>query len=117
MLQTCLNVFSFNKEKVAVDVALLMRDSDNADHFDKAHYSFFSDVEQNNNSQNVWINTSRSKRIIVGDDTFFFMLIQRHSGGDRNSFNYPHTVYSNSNGFLSQSVIGYYVFALRYIIV
>ncbi|WP_321438849.1 hypothetical protein [uncultured Bacteroides sp.] len=117
LLVTCLNVFSLNKEELAVDVALFMCDSDNADHFDKVYYSFFSDAEQNSNSQNVWTNTSRLKRIIVGDDTFFFMLIQRHSGGDRNSFNYPYTVYSNSNGFLSQSVIGYYVFALRHIIV
>ena len=114
---TCLNVFSFNKEKLAVDVALFMCDSDNADHFDKAHYSFFTDAEPNSNSQNVWTNTSRSKRIIVGYNTLFFSVYQRHSGVDRNSFNYHYKIYSNSNGFLSQSVIGYYVFALRHIIV
>lgn len=114
---TCLTVFSFNKEKLAVDVALLMRDSDNADHFDKAHYSCFSVAEQNNNFQNVRTNASRLKRITVGDDNLFFMLIQRHSSRDRISFNYPYTICSNSKGFLSQSVTGYYVFALRHIIV
>jgi len=116
-LVTCLNVFSSIKEEPAVDVALLMRESENADHFDKAHYSFFSDAEQNNNSQNVWTNTSRSKRIIVGYNTLFLTVYQRHSGVDRAFFNYHYKIYSNSNGFLSQSVTGYYVFALRHIIV
>lgn len=119
MMVCCLDSAFLNKEEQADDIVMLMHDSENKECFDKAHYPFYSDAEQYEVSQNYQrINSFRHKRLDVsGNSLFFSPNIQRLYTMDGILSNYSNKVYSNSNGFISQSVSGYYVFALRHIII
>ncbi|WP_321519338.1 hypothetical protein [uncultured Bacteroides sp.] len=118
LMTFCLKTFSFNREK-QIDDFMLMHESQKTERFDKVHYFCYSDAELNENIQNHQrINSLRSKRLIVGENSLFFnRLSQKMNDSDRISASYSNKVYSNSSGYLSQSVSGYYVFALRRIIV
>jgi len=115
----CVDAFSFNKENHVGDVVMLMHDSGSRDCFDKARHTFYSDAEQNEIFQNCQrINSLRYKRVDIGKSSLLFgPNIQRLNSKDRIQASYSNKVYSDSNGYLSQSVSGYYVFALRHIII
>jgi len=118
LMTFCLNTFSLNKEK-QIDGVMLIHESGKTERFDRVHYFCYSDAELNENIQSHQrINSLRYKRLIVGENSLFFnRLSQKMNGSDRVSASYSDKVYSNSSGYLSQSVSGYYVFALRRIIV
>ncbi len=119
LLICSVDAFSFKKEIQVDYVVMLMHDSGSRDCFDNARHSFYSDAEQNEISQNCQrINSLRYKRVDIGKNSLPFRPdIQRLYSKDRIQACYSNKVYSDSNGYLSQSVSGYYVFALRHIII
>lgn len=120
ILMICsVDAFSFNKESQVCDVVMLMHDSGSRDCFDKARHAFYSDAEQNEISQNCQrINSLRYKRVDISKNSLPFRPnIQRLYSSDKIQASYSNKVYSDSNGYISQSVSGYYVFALRHIII
>lgn len=114
---SCQNTTSFKEKKQADIAAIPVHNPDKAACFDKVQYFHYSDAEQNDTFQHYQrICSLRYKRLITADKSFFFKPFILNSG-DSLSDNYSNKVYSSSNGFLSQSVSGYYVFTLRHIII
>lgn len=109
---------SFNEKKQADIAAMLVHNPGKAVCFDKAQYFHYSDAEQNEIFQNYQrINSLRYKRLLTAEKSLFFKPFMQNVSVSSLSVNYSYKAYSSSNGFLSQSVSGYYVFTLRHIII